>query len=154
MIYVSQEGNSILQQLTVDLYYIQVLLTVIVYMSTLTYWSFLFLYFFVRLLCGANRLYVRLSLLSHEFEQFRSLHMCAPRKHIGRSGTRTRYPQAPRQPRYQWAILTPRHIYTSKWTKSLLKVISVTLYSWVRTNTSEDCSITLSGLTLQALAMH
>ena len=45
MIYVSQEGNSILQQLTVDLYYIKVLLTVIVYMSTLTYWSFLFLYF-------------------------------------------------------------------------------------------------------------
>ena len=29
---------------------------------------------------------VRLSLLSHEFEQFGSLHMCAPGKDIGRSG--------------------------------------------------------------------
>ena len=75
------------------MYYIKVLLTV--YMSTLTYWSFLFLYFFVRFLCGANRLCVRLSLLSHKFEQFESLHMCAPRKDIGRSGTRTQYPQAP-----------------------------------------------------------
>ena len=35
-------------------------------MSTLTYWSFLFLYIFVRFfLCGANWSYVRLSLLSH-----------------------------------------------------------------------------------------
>ena len=40
--------------------------------------NFIYL-FFVRFLCGANRLYVRLSLLSHEFEQFGSLHMCAPR---------------------------------------------------------------------------
>ena len=54
-----------------------------VYMSTLTYWSFLFLYFCVRFLCGANRLCVGLSLLSHEIEQFGSLHMCAPKKHIG-----------------------------------------------------------------------
>ena len=80
---------------------IKVLLTV--YMLTMTYWSFLFFYFFVRFLCGANRLCVRLALLSHEFEQFGSLHMCmcAPRKDIGRSGTRTRYPQSPSQPRYQ-----------------------------------------------------
>ena len=56
---------------------------------------------FVRFLCGANRLCVQLSLLSHEFEQFGSLHMCAPKKDIGRSGTRTRYSQSPSQPRYQ-----------------------------------------------------
>ena len=31
--------------------------------------------------------------------------MCAPRKYIGRRGTRTRYPRALSQPRYQWAIL-------------------------------------------------
>ena len=37
----------------------------------------------------------------------RSLHMCAPRKDIGYSGTRTRYPHALSQPRYQWAILAP-----------------------------------------------
>ena len=42
-------------------------------------------------------------ILSHEFEQFGSLHMCAPRKYIGRSGTRTRHPRALSQPRYQWA---------------------------------------------------
>ena len=62
--------------------------------STLTYWSFLFFYFLCVFLSGANRLYVRLSLLSHEFEQFGSLHMCALRIYIGRSGTRTRYPWA------------------------------------------------------------
>ena len=75
---------------------LQVLLTV--YM---TYSSFVLLYFLYIFLCGANRLHVRLSLLSHEFEQFKSLHMCAPRKDIGRSVTRTRYPRAPGQPRYQ-----------------------------------------------------
>ena len=72
-------------------------------MSTLTYWSFYFLFFCVRfLLCGANRLYVRLS-LSQDFEQFGSLYMymCAPRKDIGRRGIRTRYPRALSQPRYQ-----------------------------------------------------
>ena len=59
----------------------------------------LILYFFLYVfLCGANRLYVR---LSHEFEQFGSLHMCAPRKDVGRSGIRTRYPRALSQPRYQ-----------------------------------------------------
>ena len=66
-----------------------------------------FLFFCTFFLCGANRLCVRLSLLSHEFEQFGSLHMCAPRKDIGRSGTQTRYPQTLSQPRYQCAILTP-----------------------------------------------
>ena len=34
-------------------------------------------------------------------------YMCAPRKYIGHSGTRTRYPLALYQPRYQWAILAP-----------------------------------------------
>ena len=53
----------------------KVLLTV--YMSILTYWSFYLFLFFYFFLCGASRLYVRLS-LSHEFEQFGSLHMCAP----------------------------------------------------------------------------
>ena len=62
-------------------------------MSTLTYWSFIVLYFFVRYLCAAKRSYVRLSLLFHEFEQFWSLRICAPRKYIGRSGIRTRYPR-------------------------------------------------------------
>ena len=68
-------------------------------MSTLTYWSF---YFFISVyvsLCGANRLYDRLS-LSHDFEQFGSLHMCAPREDIGRSGIRARYPRTLSQPRY------------------------------------------------------
>ena len=46
--------------------------------------------------------------ISHEFEQFGSLYVWAPRKYIGRSGTRTRYPQ---EPRYQWAVhLYLRHI--------------------------------------------
>ena len=45
------------------------------------------------------------SLLSQEFEQFGSRHMCAPRKYIGRRATRTRYPRALSQPRHQWAIL-------------------------------------------------
>ena len=89
-------------------FFIKVLLTV--YMSTLTYWSFLFLYFFARFLCGAIRLCVRLSLLSHEIEQFVSLYMCAPKKDIGRSGSRTRYFQSPSQPRYQRAILAPQFI--------------------------------------------
>ena len=61
----------------------------------------LFLYFFCTFfLCGANRLYVRLS-LSQDFEQFGSLYMCAPRKDVGRSGIRTRYPRALSQPRFQ-----------------------------------------------------
>ena len=52
----------------------------------------LFLHFFLRFfLCGANQLYVQLS-LSHDFEQFGSLHTCAPRKDTGRSGIRTLYP--------------------------------------------------------------
>ena len=38
-------------------------------------------------------------LIFHEFELFWSLHMCAPRKCIGCSGTRTRYPRARSQPR-------------------------------------------------------
>ena len=60
-------------------------------MSTLT---FLILFFCVYVFLGsANRLYVRLLLLYHEFEQFGSLHMCTPRKDFGRSGTRTRYPR-------------------------------------------------------------
>ena len=60
-------------------------------MSTL---PFLFLFFCVYVFLGsANRLYVRLLLLYHEFEQFGSLHMCTPRKDFGRSGTRTRYPR-------------------------------------------------------------
>ena len=42
---------------------------------------------------GANRSYVRLLLLYHEFEQFGSLHMYTPRKDFGRSGTRARYPR-------------------------------------------------------------
>ena len=45
-------------------------------------------------------LYARLS-LSHEFEQFGSLHICASIKHIGRRGILTRYPRALSQPRYQ-----------------------------------------------------
>ena len=57
---------------------------------------YFFLYFFFS--CGANRLYVR---LSHDFEQFGSPHLCAPRKDVGRSGIRTRYPRALSQPRYQ-----------------------------------------------------
>ena len=58
----------------------------------------IFIYlFFVRFLCGANRL----SFLSNEFEQFGSLFLCAPKKDIGHSGTRTRYSQSPSQPRYQ-----------------------------------------------------
>ena len=31
--------------------------------------------------------------------------MCTPRKYVGRRGTRSRYPRALSQPRYQWAIL-------------------------------------------------
>ena len=61
-----------------------------VHMSTLPFLFLFFLYFF---LGGANRLYVRLLLLYHEFEQFGSLHMYTPRKDFGRSGTLTRYPQ-------------------------------------------------------------
>ena len=61
----------------------------------------LFLYFFCTFfLCGANRLYVRLS-LSHDFEQFGSMHMCALRKDIGCSGIQTQYPRTLSQPRYQ-----------------------------------------------------
>ena len=63
---------------------LKVLLTV--HMSTLTY--FFFLNNFYR--CVANWLYVSFIMNSHEFEQFGSLHMCAPKKYIGRSGTRTR----------------------------------------------------------------
>ena len=63
------------------------------YMSTLTYWSFCFLYFFI---CFSMRrksvMNMFLSLLSYEFEQFGSLHMCVPRKDIGRRGTRACYP--------------------------------------------------------------
>ena len=52
-------------------------------MSTLTYLSFfLFIYFLYVLLCGTNRLYARLSLLSHEFEQFGSLHICVHQGNI------------------------------------------------------------------------
>ena len=68
--------------------------------STLTYWSFTSLLFLYVPPCGANRSYARLS-LSHDFEQLGPLHMCTPRKDIGRSGTRTRYPRALSQPRYQ-----------------------------------------------------
>ena len=50
--------------------FLKVFLTV--YMSTLT---FLFLFCVYIFLGGANRLYVRLLLLYHEFEQFWSLHM-------------------------------------------------------------------------------
>ena len=40
--------------------------------------------------------------LSHEFEQFGSVHKpIVHRKYIGRSGTRTGYPRALSQPRYQ-----------------------------------------------------
>ena len=39
--------------------------------------------------------------LSHEFEHFGSLFIRAPRKDIGRSGTRTRYARALSEPRYQ-----------------------------------------------------
>ena len=38
-----------------------------------------------------------------------SLHMCAARKDIGRSMTRTRYPWALSKPLYQWAILAPQN---------------------------------------------
>ena len=43
--------------------------------------------------------------LSHELEQFGSLHMRALIKYIGRSGIRTRHPCALGQPRYKWVIL-------------------------------------------------
>ena len=54
-----------------------------VHVSTLTFLLLFILYFF---LGGANRLYVWLLLLYHEFEQFGSLHMYTPRKDLGRSG--------------------------------------------------------------------
>ena len=38
--------------------------------------------------------------------------MCAIRKYIGRRGTRSRYPQALSQGRYQWAIQAYRPLYT------------------------------------------
>ena len=57
----------------------------------------IFLYVFG---CGANRLWFRF-LLSNQFEQFGSLHMCAPIKYMGCSANLTRYPWALSQPRYQ-----------------------------------------------------
>ena len=56
--------------------------------------GFLTVHNFDIFLGGANRLYVRLLLLYHEFEQFGELHMYTPRKDFGQSGTRTRYPHA------------------------------------------------------------
>ena len=56
-------------------------------MSTMTYWSFLFIYFLDVFLDAAPIGYAFQLSLSHEIEQFRSLHMCAPRKYSGRSGT-------------------------------------------------------------------
>ena len=47
---------------------------------------------------SANRLYVRLLLLYHEFEQFGSLHIGTPRKDFGRRGLEFR-PQGTRTPR-------------------------------------------------------
>ena len=78
-------------------------------MSLLTYRSFFYLLIVCFFWCGAKRLHFRLS-LSHEFELFRSLHMCASRKDNGGSGTETRYPRALSQPRYQWAILPPHYL--------------------------------------------
>ena len=49
--------------------------------------------------------------LSHESEQFGSLHMCASRKDICQSGSRIWYPRALSQPRYQWSILGPYILY-------------------------------------------
>ena len=47
--------------------------------------------------------------LSHEFEQFETLHMCAARKYMDRSGTQTRYFRALSQPRYKGAIPEPQY---------------------------------------------
>ena len=66
-------------------------------MSTLT-----FLFFIVFLHAAGIGYKIRFGChYPHEFEQFWSLHMFAPRRYIGRGGTRTRYPQALSQPRYQ-----------------------------------------------------
>ena len=59
-------------------------------MSALTLIIFISLFLYV-FLCDTIRLCVRLSLLSHEFEQFGLMYMCAPRKDIDRN--RARYPR-------------------------------------------------------------
>ena len=88
-----------------------------VYMSTLTYWSFCLFVLYV-FLCGANLLYVRLSFLSHEFEQFGSLHMCAPRKDVGRRGLQPGTPglwvnHATNE--LSWRHIGKSFIYIRKW---------------------------------------
>ena len=52
------------------------------YMSTLTYWSFCFLYFFISFLMRRKSVInTFLSSLSHEFEQFGSLHVCTKERY-------------------------------------------------------------------------
>ena len=46
----------------------------------------LFPYFFWYVFFMRRELVIRSAVLSHDFEQFGSLHMCAQRKDIGRSG--------------------------------------------------------------------
>ena len=86
---------------------------------------YFFIYFFKVFLSGANRLYGRLS-FSQDFEQFGSLYMCAPRKDIGCSGIRNRYPRALSQPRYQWANLAPQTVWTLSWTLARGRQMSLT----------------------------
>ena len=63
-------------------------------MSILKHWSFLFIYSFICFLGGAQIGFTFPLSISHEFEQFGSLHMCAPRKYICCSRTQTWYPRA------------------------------------------------------------
>ena len=73
-----------------------------VHSDMLVIFIILFYYRVYVLLDAARIVYMsRWLSLSHNYEMFESQHMCAPRNYIGRSGTRTRYPRALSQPRYQ-----------------------------------------------------
>ena len=64
------------------------------------------------------------------------VHMCAPRKYICRIGTRTRYPQAASQPRYQYAIPTPQYI--SGWMPCNLILVNDIIWSILVADFSPD----------------